>query len=132
MVYAYVARRPYWLYILGTVLFLLEIDGLLLFAILAAALAITERKLPLKPGAIALIITIPCGCYSQHFFGVASTQLLDRFANCRRSYICGSCHPLDAAPAGIQTLAAQFVAGWTQYVLTVVYVRRDLSWYLGT
>ena len=121
MVYAYVARRPYWLYILGAVLFLLRIDGLLLFAILAAALAITERKLPLKPGAIALIITIPWMLFATLFLGspVPNSSIGSRTVDGLTSAV-----PVihDAAPAGIQTLAAQFVAGWTQCMLTVLFM----------
>ena len=49
-IHAWLMRRPYLLFAAGAVLFLLRIDGLALLGILAACLAVRERRIPLARG----------------------------------------------------------------------------------
>lgn len=124
MVYAYIARRPYWLYTLGAVLFLLSINGLLLFAILAAALALRERELPSRAGAIALIITIPWLIFATAYFGSPIPRQITN-ALPGTSTVYGQALAATAGNnslwANLPGLSAQFVSDWFQCGLSLLF-----------
>jgi Gpi18-like mannosyltransferase len=118
MVYAYVSGRPYWLYTLGAVLFLIRYDGLMLFATLAAALAIRERKFQLRPGAIALIIIIPWLIFSMAYFGSPiphplSTQPYGFTQNVTTD--------TSLTKANVHSLTTQFLEGWIPCALAFLF-----------
>jgi hypothetical protein len=122
MVYAYVARRPYWLYTLGAALYLMTIYGLILFAILAAALALRERKLPLRAGAVALIVIIPWLIFSTAYFGspiptrLSSTTTFDsHFDNHNLSPDSGN------RQDNLQAITSQFASGWYSCSLSLLF-----------
>jgi hypothetical protein len=69
MIHAYVARRSLPLYLLGAVLFLFRIDGLLLFGMLASALAIEERRVPWRDLGWAILVASPWLIFATIYFG---------------------------------------------------------------
>jgi len=69
MIAAYSARSTRILYVLGALLFLLRIDGLLLFALLAACLAIQQRRIPWREVVLACLIAAPWILFAMIYFG---------------------------------------------------------------
>ncbi len=121
MVCAYADRRPYWLYTLGAALFLLRFDGLVLFVILASALGLRERKLPLRAGAIFLIITIPWLIFATAYFGspIPETSLP---ALTVEGHGPAGAAPLTSIVGNIQGFAAQFGFGWVEIGMCLLFV----------
>lgn len=120
MIYAYVSRRTYWLYTLGAVLFLLRIDGLVLFGILAVALAIRDRKLPDRAGAIALIIALPWVIFAVAYFGtpIPTSVIAKVIVYNHPSFAVASGH---ITPGNREAFEAQFTLGWVQRGLTLLF-----------
>jgi len=69
MITAYVAGNSRLLYVLGAVLYLLRIDGLLLFGILAAGMAVRLRRLSWQDLLCALLIVLPWTLFASLYFG---------------------------------------------------------------
>jgi hypothetical protein len=121
MVYAYVASRPYWLYPLGATLFLLSIDGLALFVVLASALGLRERKFPSRAGAVALIIVIPWLIFATAYFGSpipnSPTAMSTLFAHAQAAP-----ERYNIGQANKQMFTTQFASGWIQFALSLLFV----------
>lgn len=120
MIYAYIAKREMWLYGLGAVLFLLRIDGLLLFMFLTVALAIRERKPAPRAGALFLILVIPWLIYATAQFGSpVPTSLVAKIT----VYSHPSFAPQHArfTPTNVEAFKAQFLTGWPQRVVTALF-----------
>jgi hypothetical protein len=66
---AYLERRAIPLYVLGALLFLLRIDGLLLFAFLAVTLALQTRNIPWAAMGWCLLLVLPWLAFSFAYFG---------------------------------------------------------------
>lgn len=69
MITAYVAGNSRLLYVLGAVLYLLRIDGLLLFGILSAGLAVRQRRLTWQDPLCALLLALPWTLFAIRYFG---------------------------------------------------------------
>ena len=115
MIYAYVARRSRALYLLGAILFLLRIDGLLLFALLAVGLVIRERRIPWRDLGLAVLVALPWILFATVYFGSpVPTSLVAKlivYAN-------------GVTPRWVNTGAfvTQFAAGWFQRLVTLLFL----------
>src|SRR5579871_593515 len=68
-IYAYLARREIPLYVLGALLFLLRIDTLPLFAILAVALALQTQRISWRALGYGLLLLLPWLVFATVYFG---------------------------------------------------------------
>jgi hypothetical protein len=116
MITAYVARSTRPLYILGAVLFLLRIDGLVLFGLLAVCLAYQQRRLPWRDLGLAALIVAPWIVFATVYFGSPIPTSLTA-----KLYVYS--HAM-ATPRAV-TIAAfltQFAGGVTQKALSILFV----------
>ncbi|HLK56505.1 MAG TPA: hypothetical protein VKU00_08075 [Chthonomonadaceae bacterium] len=117
MILAYVAQHERALYALGAVLFLLRIDGLLLFGMLAVALALHTRRIPWSALGIGILLILPWLAFSFAYFGSpVPTSLVAKLAVYAHR---------DAASPTLPNLPAfltQFTQGWVQKALTLLFL----------
>ncbi len=113
---AYVARNATALYLLGATLFLLRIDGLLLFAILAGGLIWQERRIPWRAIGLGLLLALPWLIFAFLYFGspiptslVAKLTVYARGVETSRHLI-------------LEAFATQFWTGLVQRILTLLFL----------
>ena len=112
---AYVARRSLALYVLGAVLFLLRIDGLLLFALLALGLALQERRIPWRALAVAVLLALPWVIFANAYFGSPiPTSFLAK--------ITVYAHGVTPEWVNRPVFVTQFLGGWFQILLTLLFL----------
>ena len=120
MVTAYITGNSRLLYVLGATLYLLRIDGLLLFGILAAGLAVRQRRLRWQDLFCALLIVLPWTLFATHYFGSPiPTSLVAKVT----AYSQGGRVPLTSLhPTALNraSFAVQFVQGGFQKALSLL------------
>ncbi len=116
MITAYVARSVRALYVLGAILFLIRIDGLLLFGLLAAALAVQQKRVPWRDVGVAVVIGAPWLLFSTVYFGSPIPTSLTA-----KLYVYSHAMATPRAVT-IEAFRTQFIGGSTQKLLTVLFV----------
>lgn len=112
---AYVARRSLALYLLGALLFLLRIDGLLLFALLALGLALQEHRIPWRDLALAVLLVLPWVIFAIVYFG---SPIPTSFV----AKITVYAHGVTPAWVNKPAFVTQFLGGWFQTLLTLLFL----------
>ncbi len=115
MVLAYVARSTRALYLLGAVLFLLRIDGLLLFGLLAVSLAIRQRRIPWGDLFLSILVALPWIAFAYGYFGSPIPTSLTA-----KLYVYS--HAM-ATPRSVtlEAFRTQFLGGITQMALSLFF-----------
>ena len=112
---AYIARRSLALYVLGALLFLLRIDGLLLFALLALGLALQERRIPWRDLVLAVLLVLPWVIFAIVYFGSPiPTSFIAK--------ITVYAHGVTPAWVNKPAFVTQFLGGWFQTLLTLLFL----------
>ncbi len=120
LIYAYVASNSRALYVLGAILYLLRIDGLLLFGILAAGLALRQGRIPRTELLIALAIALPWTQFALWYFGspIPASLIAKVVAYGQGGRV--SLTVLPPMPANREAFAVQFVRGGSQKILSLL------------
>jgi hypothetical protein len=120
MITAYVCGNSRTLYVLGALLYLLRIDGLLLFGILAMGLTVRQRRIVWQDFAWALLIALPWTLFATFYFGSPiPTSLIAKVT----AYSQGGRVPLTSLHPMAANLAAfitQFAQGIAQKALSLL------------
>jgi hypothetical protein len=120
-IHAYVARRPLPLSVLGALLFLLRIDTLLLFLLLAGGLAWQERRVPWRALGLAALLMLPWIVFACLYFGSPlPTSLLAKMTAYGQEHGASIGYPLQ--PENVAAFARQFGRGWVQRAVTLLFV----------
>ena len=116
MITAYIARQTRPIYLLGAILFLLRVDGLLLFLLLAAASALRDRRLPWQDCILFLLLLLPWLTFAFLYFGSpVPTSLIAKLLVYAKSLVVPRSLILDA-------FATQFISGAFQKLLTLLFL----------
>ncbi len=115
-IHAYVAGRRRVLCVLGAVLFLLRIDGLLLFALLVLPLAVRQRRWPWRDLTLGLALALPWLIFAQAYFGSPiPTSLIAKLTVYSHNFATSRAVIQDA-------FARQFLVGGVQITLTALFL----------
>ncbi len=120
MIWAYVAGNSRLLYALGAVLYLLRIDGLLLFGILAIGLTARQKRFAWQEMCGACLLVLPWTLFATIYFGSPiPTSLIAKVT----AYSLGGRVPLTSlSPIAVnrEIFGAQFVQGGFQKTLSLL------------
>ena len=122
MVTAYVAGRSRPLYLLGAALYLLRIDGLVLWGLLALALAVRERRIPWRDLGLALLLALPWTLFAWSYFGspLPGSLLAKLIAYRHGGLIPQPDHGL--TKFNRDAFTSQFLLGWVQQGTTALFL----------
>lgn len=114
-VWAYLDGAATELWLVGGVLFLLRVDGLVLFAILACALALQQRRIPLRAISAFVLVVAPWVAFAFAYFGspvptslVAKLLVYGHGVATSRNLI-------------VDAFVTQFASGWLQRAITLLF-----------
>jgi hypothetical protein len=116
MITAYTARIATSLYLLGALLFLLRIDGLVLFGLLAVVLAVQQRRLPWRDIGLAVLIIAPWVVFATVYFGSPIPTSLTA-----KLYVYSHAMATPRAVT-IEAFRTQFTGGFSQIALSLLFL----------
>lgn len=119
---AYIAGKSRPLYILGALLFLLRIDGILLFILLALGLAVRQRRIPWQDVGLFILLILPWLVFAAFYFGspipASLTAKLTVYTHTAATPGCFT----NTFAFNHEAFASQFMRGETQRYMTFLFV----------
>jgi hypothetical protein len=121
-IHAYVAGRRRVLAGCGVLLFLLRIDGLLLFGILLLGLAIRERRVPWRAVGLFLLGILPWALFATLYFGspVPSSVVAKLTVYSHSRWTPGSF--TNTVAFNHEAFRSQFTLGWPQRIVSLLFL----------
>jgi hypothetical protein len=121
-VHAYVAGRARVLCLCGAALFLLRIDGLLIFAFLLAGLIVRTRKIPWDAIGLFALVLSPWLLFATLYFGspVPASLVAKLTVYSRTQWTPGSF--TDTVAFNTEAFRNQFTLGWPQRIVTALFI----------
>lgn len=120
MITAYVAGNSRLLYLLGGVLYLLRIDGLLLFGVLAIGLAVRQKRLAWQDLACTALIALPWTLFATFYFGSPIPNTLTAKVTAYGGGGHGLLNLLHPTAVNREAFQTQFLAGGLQKLLSLL------------